>query len=1124
MKFKFIHSKKGYGKTQYIIEETGKNSEDKIIIFVPSHNTFMIENRLINFFGENIFSRVEVMDFKKLTSRLINIYKGFSEGKISDIGKSVLINYVFKNNCEQLKYFKSNTKIDFSDEILSVLVDFKNYNFTNEKINEVLGKINKDGELYRKLWDFKILNDLYEGELKGKYLDPLDEMLIINSVFQNNENMFSDYKIYIDGFEIITYYQYEFFKIIFGRAREVIMSLTLEENNFNSIYKNNYEIKNKILEILFSKNIFDIEEVFINNVNKNCELKYLDENYLKYNVIPYKSEPKNIFINKCMNNFYEVEELCKNIIKEVKNRGFRFREIGILCRDIDSYENFIKVCFDEFNIPYFIDKKNSVNSNVFVLFINSIFEIFKYNFSYGSMFKYIKSGILNLTYDEIFLIENFVIENGIKGNLWFKEFSQSSKVKYSMNLREDFEEYLIKINLIRSKIINPIYNLFKEVDKDNFVNYFAKVFYDFLNVNGFINKVKEICEEFNLKGEFTYSDELVQTLNSIFSVFDEINSVFKNEKMSFLDFGEILMHSISKIQVAHVPMRNDEIIIGDISRVLIGNYKALFVIGLTSSNFPKIYKKEDILSDNDKNVLREFGIELSGTNKDKNSSERYLIYCLFNIPSEFLYLSYPISDMEGASLNSSTIISKIKNIFPLIVENSCNIVNRKMSIKDISSYRETLNKLMINLRDGFYKNYIDEFLLSLYYFYKNNENYGELLESSLNNFIFRNSCENLNEKLISYIYSNYKFSVSSIETYSKCSFKYFLDYIVKVKRRKEYSFDPMDRGNFMHFLMENICRDIKRAYDFKNSSKKEIENFVEEYFDSKVFCEENSSYILNKTPRFKAFGNKIKKIVKDSIYFTYNHLLNSEFFHKFYELELGRGDSKIEIEVSEGNVANFVLKIDRVDFCENENEILVNIVDYKSSNREIEYGKIYKVLNVQTIAYMKYLIDFYKNIYGKEMLPCGIFYFTLQSPNIKNKFELNLEDEIEKKFKYTGIFSSDIGKLVLIDKNLNEKSSKIIPVSLKKDGVRKNEKILSDNEFSVLLDFVYCSIKNTLIKIFSGEINIFPVLEDNSLKTCTNCDYLGVCKFSRSTNNFDVLVKLKKDEFFNLIKSEDFNG
>lgn len=87
MKFKFIHSKKGYGKTKYIFEDISKSFENNIIIFVPSHNTFMIENRLIDYFGEEIFSRVEVMDFKKLTSRLLNVYKGFKTKRISDIGK-----------------------------------------------------------------------------------------------------------------------------------------------------------------------------------------------------------------------------------------------------------------------------------------------------------------------------------------------------------------------------------------------------------------------------------------------------------------------------------------------------------------------------------------------------------------------------------------------------------------------------------------------------------------------------------------------------------------------------------------------------------------------------------------------------------------------------------------------------------------------------------------------------------------------------------------------------------------------------------------------------------------------------------------------------------------------------
>lgn len=1123
MKFKFIHSKKGYGKTKYIFEDISKSFENNIIIFVPSHNTFMIENRLIDYFGEEIFSRVEVMDFKKLTSRLLNVYKGFKTKRISDIGKNLLINYILRNNNKNLKYFNVNNRFDFSDDILSMLIDFKNFNFKDSMINEVLHELEENNELYKKLHDFKFINNIYEKYLNEKYLDPLDEMIIVNSIIKNDKNIFSGYKFYIDGFEILTYYQYEFLKIIIERTREINLSLTLDKNQDSLIYSHIKTIKDKILKILFDKKCYDIEEIFLENVNKDKELKYLDENYLDYKCLTYKDEPKNIFINKCLNNFYEVEELCKNIRRVVRQRGYRYKDIGVLCRDIDSYENFIRVSFDEFNIPYFIDKKNDIKSNIFVNFLTSIFEIFNYNFSYVSLFKYIKSGLINLTFDEIFLIENFALENGITGYKWKEEFKKNTKIKYSMKkLENDFDEELDYINSIRDRIVSPLLKLFNKVKDKNNVNYFIIEFYNFLENNSIVQNLYDMCKKFTEEKNFIYADELNQTINDIFNVFDEINNVFKDEVMSFSEFGEILMDSISKIEISHVPMRVDEVMIGDVSRLMIGDYKALFVIGCISSNFPKSYKKEDLLSDMDKKYLRNKGIELSGTNVDKNLSERYLMYSIINISREFLYLSYPISDMNSMSLSPSIMISKIKYIFPHLIEKNSNIISKEFSLEDISSKKATLNNLVVKLREDFNNNKSNEVLISLYNFYKNHDKYSKNMDVFFDNLNFMNSCEKLNTKLIDHLYYNSKFSISSIETYAKCSFKYFIDYIIRVKRRKIYSFDPLDCGNFMHFLMENICKDINKLYDFKNASREEIKKFVDSYFEKNIFCDENENYILNTSFKFKVFGVKIKKIINDSIFFTARHLLNSEFFHKFYEFEIGNKKSKIQIEVFEGKKVEFVGKIDRVDFCTHNGETFVNIVDYKSSVRSFDYGKIYQNLNIQTIAYMKYILEIYKNIYEESIIPCGIFYFTLHSPNIKNKYNLDLHSEIQKNYKYEGIFTNDINKLMLIDKNLFDNTSNILPLKVNKNGEfyknASSDRILNDDEFSDLLEFVNNSIKAKLKKIFSGDFYVYPILETYSSKKCTNCDYLGVCKFSKNINSFEVLSDLDKIGFFDLIK------
>ncbi|EIA27393.1 ATP-dependent helicase/deoxyribonuclease subunit B, partial [Candidatus Arthromitus sp. SFB-co] len=209
MKFKFIFGKKGYGKTQYILNEIKnemKNVNDhRILIIVPSHNTFMMENRILEYLGENALSKLEIMDFKKFTFKLLNIFKGKTKNRISNIGKSLLVNYLIRNNYGKFLYFKDNNNIDLSDEILSMLIDFKNYNIDNNCINCILNAINPNTELYSKISDLMYINNLYNDYIDNNYLDSLDDMRIANDIIQKNKDLFNSYNIYIDGFDIFTY-------------------------------------------------------------------------------------------------------------------------------------------------------------------------------------------------------------------------------------------------------------------------------------------------------------------------------------------------------------------------------------------------------------------------------------------------------------------------------------------------------------------------------------------------------------------------------------------------------------------------------------------------------------------------------------------------------------------------------------------------------------------------------------------------------------------------------------------------------------------------------------------------------------------------------------------------------
>ncbi|BAK80572.1 PD-(D/E)XK nuclease family protein [Candidatus Arthromitus sp. SFB-rat-Yit] len=1122
MKFKFIFGKKGYGKSEYILNEIKNINDRKILIIVPSHNTFMMENRVLEYLGESALSKIEIMDFKKLTFKLLNIFKAKTKNKITNIGKYLLVNYLIRNNYNQFLYFKKNNSTNLSDEILSILVDFKNFNIDKNSINDILNNLNSDMELYKKIRDLDYINDLYNDYLDKNYLDSLDDMKIVNEIIKESDELFNYYDIYIDGFDIFTYYQYEFLKIIMDRSNKITISLTLDKFSNSIIYNEIFKIKNRIRELLFDKNCSDYEEVYLIDIDKSEDLKYLDRNYLKYDAKAYDYEVRSIFLNKSLDNFYEVEELCKKIRSLVINKGYRYKEIGVVCRDIDSYENFIRVSFDEFNIPYFIDKKNEITSNVFSIFLFSIFEIFENNFSNNALFTYIKSGLLDLNDEEIFLIENFVQENGISKYKWKSDFIDEDCVRYRIEDMNKDHIDISDINNIRKKIINPLMSLFNKVKDKNSVNYFIKEFYGFLKEFGFLDKVSLICETLKSRNDFINANELIQIVNNVFDILDEINDIFRNEEMSFSEFMNILINSISKIEISHVPMRMDEILIGDIERLKIGNYKVLFVIGCNSINFPKSYKKEDLINDLEKDYIKNLGFEFSITNMEKNLSENYYIYSLLNIPKDKIYISYSISSIDGTSMTPSILISKIKKIFPKIIEENTTIIKNDFSLDKMYSMNSTLSIFISDFKNCISNGKLSNIQRDLYNFYINNEEFKYFLRF----FLMRIRGENYNDLLdldiLHHIYKNSKFSISSIEVYSKCPFKYFLDYIIKIKTKRLFSFETYDYGNIVHFLMENICKNIIKSCDFSNLSKDEIDKFIVEYFNNVIFSNKNKSYILNNNFKFKAFAQKIRKIVSDAVFFTGRHLSNTEFFHKYYEFEFGKTNSKIELVLNDGRKASFVGKIDRIDFCKSNNEVFINIIDYKSSIYDIDYGKIYNNLNIQTIAYMNCIIRLYRENYNINLSPCAIFYFTISKPVIKNKKGIDLIKEIGKYYRYSGFLIDDIEKINLIDRNVLNGNGSIVSVKINKNGEiakhNSSDSILTENEFNDMLEFVHNSIKDKILKIYDGNIEVCPVLDDMEQSKCSYCNYIGICKFTKHENKFKIVNELDKSSFLNLIR------
>ncbi len=89
---------------------------------------------------------------------------------------------------------------------------------------------------------------------------------------------------------------------------------------------------------------------------------------------------------------------------------------------MEVYGDDLGQAFDLYEIPVFMDHKRSILLNSFVEYIRSLLNMVKDNFSYESVFRFLRTNLSGFTYGEVDELENYVIALGIRG---YKKWQES---------------------------------------------------------------------------------------------------------------------------------------------------------------------------------------------------------------------------------------------------------------------------------------------------------------------------------------------------------------------------------------------------------------------------------------------------------------------------------------------------------------------------------------------------------------------------------------------------------------------------------------------------------------------------------------------------------------------------
>ena len=1115
MSFRIIYGRAGTGKSEYCYREIAQKikKENKILIITPEQFSFIAEKKLMDAIDTQAVFNAEVVTLSRMAYRVISEIGGKNETNLSKCGKAMLIYSILSNNKNELKFLgKTDENVDMLD---TAITEFKKHGISVEQLKQEIEN-QEDIYLKNKLQDLNVVYSGFEEQLAGKYIDETDLLTILAENIDKTD-MFKDAVIYIDEFAGFTSQEYHIIEKLIQIAKQVTITICTDglheiKNPDIDIFYSNEVTVTKLLEVAQNCDV-KIEEIKLEETYrfKNSELKHLEKNLYENKPQKYNSQIKNIQLFLAKNQYSEIEEVARNVLKLVRDEGYRYRDISIITKNIATYSSLARAIFDKYDIPIFIDENRDLNQNVVIQYILAILEIFIKNWSYEAVFNYIKTGFSNIEEDDIFKLEKYCLKWGIKQNKWKKEFTYGN---YEEKDKADIE----RLEQIRKDLVTPLMNLKYKIDENKTVEGISKAIYEFLVEQQIYEKVQIKIQELNEIEQIDLANEYESSVQTIIEILDEIVLVFKDDKITIDKYNQILKIGFKNSSLTKIPGTQDQVIMGDVDRSRSHKVKAIFIIGLNDGEFPSVRKDEGFLNDADREVLKQNGIELAKGTIDKLYEDSFNIYKAFTTAEEKLYLLYSSSDMQGKALRPSMLINKIKKIYPMLQEQS-DVIERR---SEILNKKTTYEELIINLSKLKEQDSIEKLWYYIYDYYQKNSEWNEKLKQSLKGLEYTNIPDKIDQNNIDRLYGNTLVtSISKLERYRSCPFSYYLQYGLKIKPQEELKIQTLNTGTFIHEVIDEFFVTVREVgIKLEEITEEQLSEIINKIIDSKLG--QNKNYIFTSTAKYRALVIRLKKIIKKALKYIIGTIVQSRFEVLGTEVEFGeKGKYKpIRLTLEDGKRIEIIGKIDRIDTAQGEDGKYLRIIDYKSSAKNIDLNEVYAGLQIQLLTYLDAACK------EEDLMPAGVLYFSMLEQMIKSDKRLEqeeIEEKIRANFKMKGLILADVKVVKLHDKNLQNGNSALVPAYIGKDGELSEKKTsgVTAEQFKDLQKYMYTIIKQISKEILGGNIDLKPYYKDKKTP-CKYCDYKSICSFNMGgcENSYNYIDKKSKEEILSKLSKE----
>lgn len=1154
----------GSGKTHRLytdlIKDSMENPDTKYFAIVPEQFTMQTQKEIVTLHPNHGVMNIDIVSFQRLAYRVFEELAIVNPDVLDDMGKSMILRKVTGGKQKELPLYQSHLNQNgFIGQLKSMLSELYQYGITPDMLEAKIPETTSP-MLRQKLEDISVIYKAFQEYIRDRYITT-EEILDVLCRHLPESKLIRDSVITLDGYTGFTPVQYRLLDLFLRYSRRVVVTVTVDpavpergKRGVQDLFYMSCEMIDKLNALARQNHVKREPDIVLDEhpavryrrgakrraeqearVERKAQagqealtvspassaLDFLEQNLYRYSGRVYSGKAEEIRLVQAVNPAEEISCVVREIGKMLRE-GYRYRDMAVITGDIGSFAGELIHQFDASEIPYFLDDKKSILKNPMVELVRAALETIQKDFSYETMFRYLRTGLVVKPEDERKLdrLENYVIAMGIRGHKrWNTPWEGWYRGGRDLNLEE--------LNQLREEITAPLtafIEAFREEGRT--VRTMSEAVVRLLEALSVEEKMLARESAFQEQGEFGLSKEYGQVYGLVVDLMDRLARLLGEEKVSRREYAEILDAGFSEIEVGLIPAAVDRIVVGDITRTRLDHIKILFFIGVNDGIVPQKKENSSLFTDKEREFLGSHHIELAPTVRVESFRQRFYLYLALTKPEERLYLSYSAMDASGKSLRPSILLGELKKLFPQLTAVAASDEAAGIPF----SIREARGRLTRGLRNYGISREDSEFL-ELFRHFMMNEEQRESVEKLVDAAFYAYEERGIGKMAAKALYGTVLGgSVTRLEQYASCAYAHFLNYGLELAERQQYELAAMDIGNLFHDSIDLCFKRMKeQGGDWKTIGEEERKALVHGVVTE--VTEEYGNTILKSSARNAWLARKVEKITDRTIWALAEQLKKGDFTPVGFEVSFSAADNlkAMKIPLSEAEALHLKGRIDRMDLCEDEEHIYVKIIDYKSGGTSFDLTALYYGLQLQLVVYMDAALEMEERRNpDKTVIPAGIFYYNISDPVIEREGDMSpeaIDRRILKELRMNGLVNSELEVISHLDHEI-ETESDVIPVAMKNGLIQEaKSSVAGGNRFSALKRYVNEKLKTEGREILDGVVAVNPYKQGNKT-ACDYCPYHAVCGFDLKTSGFGFrkFKPLKSEEIWPVIEGEQQDG